>query len=59
MVIIKEKLYGIILQKKELCEKQSQERGIIYLEAINSKKFISCSYESIINIWKTNYEENF
>ena len=48
-----------ITKKEELCKKQAQERGIIYLEAINSKKFISCSYESIINIWKTNYEENF
>ena len=48
-----------ITKKEELCKKQAQERGIIYLEAINSKKFISCSYESIINIWKTNYEDNF
>lgn len=37
MVIIKEKLYGIILQKKKLCKKQAQEWGILYLEAINSK----------------------
>ena len=39
-----------ITKKEELCKKQAQERGIIYLEAINSKKFISCSYESIFNI---------
>jgi WD40 repeat protein len=48
-----------ITKKEELCKKKVGERGIIYIEAINSKKFITCSYNSVINIWKTDYDECF
>ena len=48
-----------IEKKEELSKKKAHERGIAYLETINSKKFISLSFDNIVKIWKTNYEDNF